>query len=292
MNLEEIKLQYFKQNKYSKWYFSIVENAKGRPYSKDLYEQHHVVPDSFFKDRSRPGPKGIIEGNPNEVGNLVNLTIREHYICHLLLVKALNHKHLQIKAVFAMQMMQTRGNIVNSRLYEMGKSLANQAKSEMYDESIRPSIEDFWKDTVRVKEAATKRKRTLENRTPEEKQAKKDLARSQAAKNFFTPNAKENRKTNIAEINAREDQSWKWPEKRREKYRNGEVTRYKNEKEWFLSPEGEAILVEGITKFAKQNQLDAEQMRNLIRKPHKHHSCKGWTYLGPFDGCLRPGKKK
>jgi hypothetical protein len=62
----------FKQNKYCKWYFNIIENRK--THSLDGYtENHHIVPRSM--------------GGTNEKSNLVRLSPREHFICHRLLTK-------------------------------------------------------------------------------------------------------------------------------------------------------------------------------------------------------------
>lgn len=59
-------------NKYRKWYNNIICNAKNR--TIDGYtERHHIVPRSL--------------GGPNDTSNLVKLTAREHFICHLLLIK-------------------------------------------------------------------------------------------------------------------------------------------------------------------------------------------------------------
>lgn len=59
-------------NKYGKWYFSIVERARLK--KMDGYvEKHHVIPRSL--------------GGNNETSNVVELTGREHFVCHLLLSK-------------------------------------------------------------------------------------------------------------------------------------------------------------------------------------------------------------
>lgn len=62
----------FIENKYSNWYKSIVERAKSRELG-GYSEKHHIVPKSL--------------GGNDTVENLVKLTAREHFICHLLLVK-------------------------------------------------------------------------------------------------------------------------------------------------------------------------------------------------------------
>lgn len=63
----------FIENKYKKIYFCIIENAKNRKEQLDVVEKHHIVPKCF--------------GGRNTKDNLVLLTPREHYICHLLLTK-------------------------------------------------------------------------------------------------------------------------------------------------------------------------------------------------------------
>lgn len=67
----------FLQNKYTKCYFKIIHNAisLGRSKKEDYFENHHIIPkcDPF--------------NGSNDKDNLVLLTPKEHYICHLLLVK-------------------------------------------------------------------------------------------------------------------------------------------------------------------------------------------------------------
>jgi hypothetical protein len=64
----------FIANRYTLIYFSIIENVRLRVLPKDQYkETHHIVPRSL--------------GGGNELSNLVDLTYREHRICHKLLVK-------------------------------------------------------------------------------------------------------------------------------------------------------------------------------------------------------------
>lgn len=62
----------FLSNKYTKWYYSIIEQATNRKI--DQYtESHHVIPKSM--------------GGSNSKSNLVKLTGREHFVCHWLLTK-------------------------------------------------------------------------------------------------------------------------------------------------------------------------------------------------------------
>lgn len=59
-------------NKYSKLYHRITSNAKQR-ITEGYTELHHIIPQSL--------------GGSNDKENLVDLTAREHFICHWLLIK-------------------------------------------------------------------------------------------------------------------------------------------------------------------------------------------------------------
>lgn len=63
----------FTENKkYHSWYFAIIDRARER--KLDGYrERHHIIPRSF--------------GGSDEKTNLVDLTFREHFICHWLLTQ-------------------------------------------------------------------------------------------------------------------------------------------------------------------------------------------------------------
>lgn len=62
----------FIPNKYTKIYFQIINRAKSRT-NLQYVESHHILPKSM--------------GGSNKSDNLVLLTAREHYICHLLLTR-------------------------------------------------------------------------------------------------------------------------------------------------------------------------------------------------------------
>ena len=94
------------ENKYRKWYNSIICTAQNRVL--DCYtETHHILPKSL--------------GGTDNLENLVKLTAREHFICHMLLVKFIEEKDRN-KMVRAVIMMKASNNLqdryINSRLYE------------------------------------------------------------------------------------------------------------------------------------------------------------------------------
>ena len=70
----------FKQNKYTKWYYKIIENARNRILDNN-YEKHHIIPKSL--------------NGSNELNNLIILSYREHFICHLLLTKMCKNKKMK-----------------------------------------------------------------------------------------------------------------------------------------------------------------------------------------------------
>lgn len=63
----------FIDNKYSRWYYSIILARQGDPYLSGCSEKHHILPKSL--------------GGSNDSCNIVVLSLREHFICHLLLPK-------------------------------------------------------------------------------------------------------------------------------------------------------------------------------------------------------------
>jgi hypothetical protein len=99
----------FIDNKYTHIYYKIIERSKSRTIF-DYKEKHHIIPKSL--------------GGSNNEDNLVLLTAREHFICHLLLTKMTkgDAKSKMAMAVFYLTgrgKAKERNNIIkNSRLYE------------------------------------------------------------------------------------------------------------------------------------------------------------------------------
>ncbi len=108
----------FKQNKYTKTYFNIIERAKERSIS-GYVEVHHIVPKCL--------------GGTNEAKNTIKLTAREHFICHLLLTKM--HDDHRLKFAFAsMNRINDRQTgkripIKTSVIYEYLKKCNSEASS-------------------------------------------------------------------------------------------------------------------------------------------------------------------
>jgi hypothetical protein len=98
----------FIYNKYTRIYYNIIERAKTRPVF-DYTEKHHIIPRSL--------------GGDNSADNLIRLTAREHFVCHLLLTRMTQgqYKRKMISAVFYLTgqgKSKRNNNFKRSRLYE------------------------------------------------------------------------------------------------------------------------------------------------------------------------------
>lgn len=135
----------FIQNKYFKCYYSIVNQAKSRT-SPEKFEKHHIIPKSL--------------GGDNSDNNLVNLTLREHFICHLLLTRMTrgNDKTKMFYAVWRMCNSKKNDYKVTSRTYEHAKITRSKILSENagpthYNSGRRTgrtseTFTDSWKDNI------------------------------------------------------------------------------------------------------------------------------------------------
>lgn len=119
----------FKDNKYKKIYFAIINKAKSNNRKKlkksdehyIYYEQHHIIPRCITNDNSKD--------------NLVLLTAKEHFICHLLLPKMVDGKikHNMINALIKMAFAKSNGQIrYSSKSYAIIRKFIAEKNSEMF----------------------------------------------------------------------------------------------------------------------------------------------------------------
>ena len=114
----------FLENKYSKWYFNIITNAQKASRVKlprkdpnfVYYEQHHIIPKSLApetKDLKQHPTNGVL------------LLPREHFICHLLLIKMTEgDNRKKMSWALANMKLKKKGQeerYFNSKLYAMLK---------------------------------------------------------------------------------------------------------------------------------------------------------------------------
>lgn len=109
----EIRKMYEKFNpKFSKIYLSIISSRKQNP-ATVCVETHHILPKSL--------------GGTDDNENLVNLTAREHFICHCLLIRMLSGKDRgkMIYAAHNMMFWKSSDNDrefkISSRVYQLLK---------------------------------------------------------------------------------------------------------------------------------------------------------------------------
>ena len=103
----------FLENKYTKWYYKIL----AYPDNSGYIEKHHIIPKCM--------------GGSNNLTNLVKLSARQHFVCHLLLPKMTNDIYYKRKLRLALSYMMTKSKFTpdryipkNSRLFEKCKSAA------------------------------------------------------------------------------------------------------------------------------------------------------------------------
>ena len=121
----------FTQSKYTRWYYNIIDRAITRKLSMDIYkETHHVIPRCL--------------GGSDNTDNLVDLTAREHFICHWLLTKMVANKKEKYQMWNAFSCMLYREKPgqerykVSSRVFDSIKSAGSKIKSARFKGANNP----------------------------------------------------------------------------------------------------------------------------------------------------------
>ena len=142
-------------NKYTTWYTAITDRARTRKL-EGYTERHHVIPKSL--------------NGTDDKDNLVDLTAREHFICHWLLTKMYTGE-AKSKMIYALNGMKRNGKftqryetLVTSRVYE------NLKKEFSIVHSATMKGRDPWNRGIPITEeqreknriAATGKKRSAE----------------------------------------------------------------------------------------------------------------------------------
>lgn len=113
-------------NKYSSWYYKIIDHAKTRNLTSG-FEKHHIIPKSL--------------GGTNQRQNIAKLTPREHFVCHLLLTKMTQgiNKAKMVNAALRLSN-DHKGRCVNSRIYQIIK----QERAKYLSENGRGTNNNFY----------------------------------------------------------------------------------------------------------------------------------------------------
>lgn len=141
---------------YSKIYKAIINKARSENRKKGeiYYESHHIVPECLFKCRSRKGSSGFIEGDPNDSENIILLTSREHFICHVLLYKIYKNTPYEFKLGSALNFFFTKVIDVNHPRFNDFQ--CNSKKYEYYRKIGLDNISKSRKGKMPVVDAKTR----------------------------------------------------------------------------------------------------------------------------------------
>ena len=172
----------FIDNKYTNWYYKIVDRAKDRLID-GYVEKHHIIPKSL--------------GGTDDKSNLVILTAREHYLCHLLLTKMTSGLHKRSMCHAAWNIINQKRSYqhrykVSARMYELIKRNNATALSEsnIGKPSGRKGQPCTWGDKI---------SQTLKGRKPTaERNAKVSKALTGKTRPERTDEWKKNLKASIA----------------------------------------------------------------------------------------------
>jgi hypothetical protein len=132
-------------------YQRIYEQLTAKDMIADYTEKHHIIPDCFFINRNRKGPKGHLEGNPDDPSNIVRLTPEAHYLAHQLLVKIYPEHHGLITGAHLMTIC-SNGQRVNNKLYGwLKRKLSESKKGRTHTAEARAKISAAGKGRVSSK---------------------------------------------------------------------------------------------------------------------------------------------
>jgi hypothetical protein len=231
------------QNKYTHWYYNIINAAKARPLTEDYMEEHHIIPRSL--------------GGTNDKENLVLLTAREHFVVHHLLTKMLNGNSKYKMYVAYWCMANYKDIRVTNRQYEKGRRLQSEAITEMW----KDPNSTFNSEQYRLNKSISSKK----SQSSKEYREK----RSNMAKNWRSdPNSKYNTDEYRLKQSIAQKQAQNRPEVLQKLFE-------KNAKEYMVTnPEGISFKIKGLAKFCKENKLCLASMSNVSN--NKKSNYKGW----------------
>jgi len=149
----------FINNKYTNWYNSLINKAQNR-IVLGYAEKHHIIPSAL--------------GGTNKKDNIVKLTPREHFICHLLLTK-MTTGNARYKMNFALHMLSNAKNIgegryiPNGRMYDLARRLYKEALDNYWTDERRKEHADKIRPTSIGRKLKESSKEKLRNKVWSEK---------------------------------------------------------------------------------------------------------------------------
>lgn len=229
----------FIDNKYTRVYYTIVERAKSRSLPDEVYtECHHIIPQSFYRARNKTG---WLSGDHNAKKNLVTLTAKEHYICHLLLTK-ITEGEAYFKMVHAFMRLANGRNTkqyVSAKRYATAKQLLSEARTG------RPCLP----------ETREKIRQGNLNRAPALAETRRKLSEAAGRRKGFTPEGR----ARVIAANTGRIQT----EETKQKLREARVRQ--------VEQQGDTMTAEARAKLslAAKGRVFTEEHRNKISTAHK-----------------------
>lgn len=237
---------------WKKVYDQIIENAKSRillGYS----ESHHIVPKCL--------------GGNDSSDNLVSLTAREHFICHMILCKITDGSD-RSKMTWALHRMTFNGSYrVNSRQYEYIRKCHAKNVSEnhpsyrdsSWSSKVSVSNKQSWAKDIERKENTSKRmKQTWEERPDEMLANSRRAAKLGGAAAAIALKGKKRPECAMKGINNPMAKTFV-----------------------IKSPTGDEIIVDDLKDFCHNNDLSYACMIQVSCGKNKQH--KGYTIINKFD---------
>lgn len=247
----------FKDNKYTRWYYQIVNNARTQNRIKSdgsYYERHHIVPKSL----------GGNEANINKV----LLTFKEHFICHWLLTKMVDKKEHFWKMNSALnRMAHISPSLHTGRILLSWQFVrAKQAHVDARKGKPGPNSGKKFSDEFRAKISSVATGRVLSKETRAKMSASKTgrvLSKETRAK----MSASATGRIHSAEARAKMSVS--------------QMKTYS-----FYDPENNHIIVTNLREFCKDKDLQYCNMNLLYNGNYKPHgnfltTYKGWRSANP-----------
>ena len=265
----------FQTNKYSRWYFSIIDAAKARSLDCSVpVERHHILPKSL--------------GGQDDSSNIVNLTLREHVLCHMLLTKMTSGVALQ-KMQFAFNLMANRSKMTSHHIAHARKCAVDAAKSQPRSQ--------LWRTNISIAKTGKKIKGHVKTES-----AKKSIsnARLGSRHSALTKDKISNAMSIVMTSMTSAERKAKFGHANDAKYANGYsltpdsrkaisdtlkktlAEQNKNRKIWKIKcPDLSIVIVTNLQDFCKSQGIIETSLKNTIRtqKPVSRGPTKGYQII-------------
>lgn len=251
----------FQENKYTDWYFKIINNARLKPFVEvKNTEVHHITPRSL--------------GGTNEKINLIRLTYREHYLCHLLLTKMVLGES-KYKMAWALMLLSSKRKVKNSHQFDKARRILSKA-------SINRPKSTEWRKNMSIRMSGKGNPnynpyKIRDSRTPEERKRdgiiKMTNTKKEQAKNKQLPIQRD---PNLKEIIRSKAIGRKQSENQKSLASNANSL-------WYVIeiPNKDQINVFNLRKFCIENNLDRSNLYSTYTGRTKQH--KGYKLIRYMD---------